>query len=559
MAAQQGDAILLAYGPQGSQQAGATIVLSYQAAPAPGRRLTAGTAAPWGAAAAATLGIHAHHAATAEIIHPAGAPWPPGRGQDAEADAPWGVASIADDSRAATWPAFGRPAQPEPTSRWGVSATRDDRRASPWERFTGRAQHTPRAPWVVSIPRDHQEAAPWGGPMTAFGPAILAIVVPSAPADQLDHSPWSRYSRPLAPGWGVVTPPGEPPKDPSGTLLVPIQQVYIMVNEATLIRVDDGTALPVLSLSASTDVDSWAWRVDASLPASYLDAVMPGMDGAPVLLQAVINGYPVRWVAESVSRDRSFGKNRIKVSGRSPSAMLADPFAVAYSYASADAITAQQAAINAVTEVGLPAGWDIAWHITDWLLPPGLWQHQGTPMSAVQRIAEAAGAYVQTDALLQTLHVRHRYPSAPWGWAALTPDLILPTDAVLREGVEWGEKPAYNEVYVSGQSLGVLGRVVKAGTTGGLAAGTVVDDLITHADAARQRGRAILSDTGRQQRMSLSLPIGSDVPLLEVGQFIDVTEGAGPSLSTRRGLVRGLSATYSAPSARQTVEVEVHG
>ena len=86
---------------------------------------------------------------------------------------------------------------------------------------------------------------------------------------------------------------------------------------------------------------------------------------------------------------------------------------MAYSYASASAITAQQAAINAVTEAGLPLGWSIGWHITDWLLPAGLWQHQGTPMSAVLRIAEAAGAYLQTDATTQTLHVRHRYPSAP--------------------------------------------------------------------------------------------------------------------------------------------------
>ena len=341
--------------------------------------------------------------------------------------------------------------------------------------------------------------------------------------------------------------------------MVPIKTVYIMTNEATLTRVDDGTALPVLSLSISTDADSWAWRVDASLPASAMDAIMPGMDGAPVLLQAAINGYPVRWLAESVTRERTFGKARIRVSGRSHSALLSDPFAVAYSYASASAITAQQAAINAVTESGLPLGWDIGWHITDWLLPAGLWQHQGTPISAVLRIAEAAGAYVQTDAVLQTMHVRHRYPTAPWGWGALTPAISLPVGVALREGAEWLDKPAYNEVYVSGQSVGVLGHVVKTGTTGGLAAATVVDDLITHADAARQRGLAILGDTGRQQRLSLSLPINDDLGLLEVGQLIDVTEGTGPSTVTRRGLVRGVSASYSPPVARQNVEVEVHG
>lgn len=377
-------------------------------------------------------------------------------------------------------------------------------------------------------------------------------------ADAQRWLPWTKFSRQLRRGWGGVTPPDVPPVDENGTWIVPVRKVYIMTNLATLVRVDDNTALPVLSINAVTDVDSWAWRVDATLPSSSMDAVMSGMDGAPVLLEATINGHGVQWMAESVRRERAFGSDRIRVSGRSPSALLADPFAVAYAYASPDAITAQQAALAAITATGLPLGWSLGWHITDWLLPAGLWQHQGSPMSAVQRIAEAAGAYVQTDRLLKVLHVRHRYPESPWDWGDVTPDVVLPIGAALRESVEFVDKPAYNEVYVSGQAVGVNGHVVKVGTTGGLLAAPVVDDLITHADAARQRGRAILGDTGRQQRISLSLPINEDTGLLSVGQFIDVTEGSGASLVTRRGLVRGVACTYDAPKARQTVEIDTH-
>lgn len=559
MTAQLATNTILAYGPQSAQQLGGSALLSYSPPTAAARRLVAVFGMPWAQASAQAVELRAptRQAATMDAVSQAR--WRPGAALQGNHRAAWVPASTIDRERSMPWQQFARRLQLVSVQPWATQRKADAQMRAPWGRFARHYTLHAFAAWLAARASNLQAAVPWGQFVARPGLALSPGWATARRADTQRWIPWARFGRLLAPGWGVVSPPGGPGPGEGGTVVVPIRTAYIMTNEATLIRVDDSTALPVLSLSISTDAESWAWRVDASLPAAVMDAVMPGMDGAPVLLQAAINGYPVRWLAESVTRERTFGKARIRVSGRSPSALLSDPFAVAYSYASASAITAQQAAINAVTESGLPLGWEIGWHITDWLLPAALWHHQGTPMSAVLRIAEAAGAYVQTDAVLQTLHVRHRYPAAPWGWDALTPAVSLPAMVALREGVEWLDKPAYNEVYVRGQSVGVLGHVVKTGTTGGLAAATVVDDLITHADAARQRGLAILGDTGRQQRLSLSLPINDDLGLLEVGQLIDVTEGTGPSTVTRRGLVRGVSATYNPPAARQNVEVEVHG
>ena len=68
--------------------------------------------------------------------------------------------------------------------------------------------------------------------------------------------------------------------------------------------------------------------------------------------------------------------------------------------------------------------------------------------------------------------MRHRYPAAP-GNGTVTPDFVLPVDAVARESLRWIEKPAYNRVFASGQDVGVLGQVTGlarrrcAGTDGG--------------------------------------------------------------------------------------------
>jgi hypothetical protein len=147
------------------------------------------------------------------------------------------------------------------------------------------------------------------------------------------------------------------------------------------------------------------------------------------------------------------------------------------------------------------------------------------------------------------------YPFTPWDFATATPDLEIPVNVATREGIEWHDKPAYNEVYVIGQAGGVLGHVIRAGTTGGTPAQMVTDDLITHSDAARQRGTRILADTGRQASVSLTMPILEDSGIILPGQLIRYVDGA----TTRLGLSRAVSIQTGLPSTRQTIEIETHG
>lgn len=330
---------------------------------------------------------------------------------------------------------------------------------------------------------------------------------------------------------------------------IPILRTYIVANDVTLRRMADNHVLDALSLSLSIDADSWVWGFSASLPGSDLDEVV-GNPGEPVELEATVNGYAFRLLAERVARSREFGRARVTLSGRGIAAVLDAPYAPVLSLSSAGAITAQQAATAAIQHVSLPLGWSLDWRITDWLLPAGAWTHQGSPISAVQRIATAAGAYIQADADSQTLMVLPRYPIAPWDWPAATADIEVPAAVCTTEAIEWADKPAYNAVYVSGS---LLARVKRAGSAGDILAQMITDDLTTHTDAARQRGLAILADAGRQARQTITLPILVAGGILMPGQLAQFTDGA----VTRRGLVRGVSISTGV-RVRQTVEIETH-
>ena len=345
---------------------------------------------------------------------------------------------------------------------------------------------------------------------------------------------------------------------PDHPRIVPIRRVYCVLHDVTLHRLPDGAEVPAFSLALSLEAGSWTWGFEALLPATALPLVEPDSAG-PVELLAEIDGTEFRVLAESLSRERSFGEASIRVIGRGRNAVLAAPYAPVMTFSNTEARTARQLLDDVLTHdgsaTGIPLGWSIEFGLADWLVPAGVFSHQGTRMDALRTIAEAAGGYVQPHRSDMSLGIRHRYPVAPWEWDTVTPDLVLPADVVVRESLRWEEKPAYNRVFVSGQSVGVLGQVTRAGTAGNVLAPMVVDPLITEAAAARQRGLAILADTGRQIEVTLRLPVLSETGIIEPGAFVAYQDGS----VSRLGLVRSTTVEASLPEVWQTLGVETHG
>lgn len=339
-----------------------------------------------------------------------------------------------------------------------------------------------------------------------------------------------------------------------GTVIVPVRKVYIVINSAALYRASDNALIPTFGLTLSLDADSWTWGFDAMLPLQAQALVEP-VDG-PVELRAVVNGTEFRLLAENMSRERTFSSQGLRVSGRGRNAILDAPYAPVLSYGNTGARTAQQIAGDILTYNGVPIGWAVDWGLTDWLVSAGAFSHQGTHISALNAVIQAAGGYLQPHKTANTLRVLPRYPAAPWEWGSVTPDFELPADVTTRESIQWVDKPAYNRVYVSGQQAGVLGRVTRAGTAGDLLAPMVVDPLITHADAARQRGISVLADTGRIATVGLSLPILAETGIIEPGKFVRYVDGA----TQRMGLVRSTSVSIgeSAVETRQQIVLETH-
>ncbi|HRD86703.1 MAG TPA: hypothetical protein PK752_00380 [Accumulibacter sp.] len=344
------------------------------------------------------------------------------------------------------------------------------------------------------------------------------------------------------------------PVPPGTTVVVPVRRVYLVLNDVSLHRLIDGVEVPVWTLSLSLDAGSWTWGFDAVLPAIAEPLVDPGRAAAPVELVVRVNGTTFRVLAEGIRRERRFGEASIRVSGRGRNAVLAAPYAPVMTFSNAEARTARQLMDDVLTLNGVSLGWTVDWNLTDWIVPARVFAYQGTWIEALAAIAGAAGGDLLPHPTDQSLRVRHRYPVAPWEWHTVTPDFVLPVEAVARESVRWLEKPAYNRVFVAGQEVGVLGQVTRAGTAGEVLAPMVVDPLITEVAAARERGLSVLADTGRQIEVSLRLPVWAATGIIEPGAFVEYQDGS----VTRLGMVRATHVEAGLPEVWQTLGVQAY-
>lgn len=343
--------------------------------------------------------------------------------------------------------------------------------------------------------------------------------------------------------------PGPEPAQPQ--FVIPLLRVYMTVHSISAVLLPSLERVQLKGVSISSDDDGYAWTLSASGSENLFDQLAP-VGGFPARVRVTLDGIDWVFAIDPPDRSRKFAERSVPVRGRSVTALLTSPYTPVTTWGNpGGAFTAQQLALQALEFTGVT----LDWGITDWLVPAGAWSFQGTPLAVVQRIAEAAGAVVRSHRTDEQLRVAPRYPSLPWEWATATVNVQMPGQIMTTDSLARKDNPDWEAVKVVGEMDGVDGHIVRRGTAGALLAPGVIDPLITHADAASQRGRSVLGPAGRGYVHTLTVPLltgGTNTGLILPGYLLQVDE---PGLSWR-GLVRGITITESNPTVRQQLVVE---
>lgn len=363
--------------------------------------------------------------------------------------------------------------------------------------------------------------------------------------------------------------PCYPAAAPGALFYILPARFYMTAHTIYAQRLPDLADIPIYEATVAADAGSYCWTLQASGPVD-LFALLAPVAGLPTQLRVWLDGIPFVFAIDALTRTAKFGQTGVAISGRSVTALIGAPYMRVATFDNAGgALMAQQLATNALASTGVDLDWGVGsgalanGGLIDWLVPTNAWSFQGTPLDAVQAIAQAAGGYLQSHRSAATLLTRHPYgqrmgdnPGAPWGWLTGAADVELAPDALITQSTERKDGPDLNAVYVSGTTQGVLGLVKRTGSAADKLAVMVSDALITHTDAARQRGLSILGAAGHKYNIVLELPVltGSGQPgVLDVGQLVQVN-----AATPWRGRVRAVSVAAKRPSLRQTVTLERH-
>lgn len=367
----------------------------------------------------------------------------------------------------------------------------------------------------------------------------------------LPWGPAGKYERPYRNPWPVEPNPGE------GPLSVPRLPVYVMLPTLTAVRLPERTPVELLTCSLSTDASSWGWSFSAGLPIRELPLVNPQGRAEPAQLEITINGYTWVVMVGEHRDNRRFGSRTASITGRSTSALLAQPYAPLRTRQQIADRTAAQLADEEVEGTG----WTLIWDAVDWLVPGGTWSYaDAAPIDALVQLASAIGARLESDRSAPELRVKPVHPVSPWAWEAGVPWAILPPEIVTVADGTWQGGSNANGIHVYAENAAFGAHVKIAGTAGEVPLSMVVDRMLTMADPARERGRAELSRAGKIKTEQVTLPLfpsPANPGLLPIGELVDVMES---DAVTWRGQVMGLridaSRSGSALSVRQHAQVE---
>jgi hypothetical protein len=331
-----------------------------------------------------------------------------------------------------------------------------------------------------------------------------------------------------------------------------IRRVYLVMNTVSLTRLIDSVPIPVETLAIASTRDSWAWTLSATLVRKAdLDLVRP-TGGAPVEVEATINGLTWRFAIEEYGEEIRFGQRAYSATGRSLAAYLADPYSAPRDHVQLQQRSAQQLAEEELTDTGF----SLVWTLPEWLIPGGVWSYQGqTPIQAIAQIAAAAGGVVQSHPSTRQLQVQPWYPTLPWAWGGLIIDAAVPAAMIDSRRARFEPRPAYTGVYCRGQQQGVTAFIRRTGTDGSRLAGQQVHSLITATEPGLALGKKILADSGPRSIETLNLPLLDNPGLLAPGALIEVQD-----TTTWYGQIISTNINAQRPAVNQTVNVlRYHG
>ncbi|MBB1342609.1 hypothetical protein H5158_13300 [Pseudoalteromonas sp. SR45-6] len=294
-----------------------------------------------------------------------------------------------------------------------------------------------------------------------------------------------------------------------------IRNTYIMQPTINCVRVSDDLKILINSVNYSISRGQFSATCNIKFCSRIDFERALGQE-----LRISLNGYEFYVICEQPSTSNRFANQSYSASCRSRFALLSNPYARAKNYANPTAKTLA----GIMSDILVNTGWSLDNKMIDYPIPTGAFTYTNlTPAAALLSVAKSIGAILDINDATKTVSVVPAWPVMPWDTDNAICDVILNDSIILEHSSSQTISQEHNAVFVRGEQQGVACKIKRAGTLGDQFANDVVDTLITHNQAARQRGTCELANSGKKQNTTIRTKLLDDLPPIRPGMLVGIT------------------------------------
>lgn len=331
---------------------------------------------------------------------------------------------------------------------------------------------------------------------------------------------------------------------------IPNQNWWYILNSLSVTRLDNDAEILVYDGNYRTDRSSWAWSYTLTVPNTEIAKLEP-INGQPVILKIMVNGYEHHMLLENRTRSRNFGNITYTLTGRSQTALLDAPYAPLRSFLQENERTSVQLAQAELDRVFSDTV--LNWQLIDdlgWIVANNSLSYSNlAPIAAIKLIAESGGGFIYSEKGSNTLSIKPLYKKTFWDTFTVDDyDRLVPDSLVTSQSTDYELYPDYNGITLTNDRTGKQAQVKRTGTAADVLLPPENNPMFDIVSMGAF-GKSKLAKAGMIETHTLTMPISTEVGECAPGEVFAFN-------AQWWGIVESVNVSFSHAKVNQTVKVE---
>ncbi|WKT71965.1 hypothetical protein [Acinetobacter variabilis] len=334
---------------------------------------------------------------------------------------------------------------------------------------------------------------------------------------------------------------------------LPKRNWWYIVNTLTAERLDTGEKIKVMNGTYSTSRSQWCWTYSITVAHTEKDKLQP-INGQPVILKVMINGFEHHILLEDPEETRRFASVLYTYPGRSVTALNSAKYGPTRSFIQDNERTSVQLVQAELDRAN--SGTTLDWKLIDdlgWIVPiESLSYAELAPIDAIKQVVDAGGGFIYSQKAGNTLTILPRYQKGYWDTMTVDDyDILLSESLVMQQNIKKNDEyiADFNAITVVNSRSGESLKVQQRGTSGDVPLELVTGPLFNVVSGASYGKNALVKANIQELHTFSDIPVSREIGEMLPGKTIAFN-------GQWWGVIDSVSGSFSHEKVNETITVE---